>query len=44
MCVTKVPFHLFDKVKYEIRNKDLIVVSILNLRHKTKCLFDFQNN
>ena len=33
--VPKVLFHFFDKLKYEIRNKDLIFVSILKLRQKT---------
>ena len=33
--VPKVLFHFFDKLKYEIRNKDLIFVSILKLRYKT---------
>ena len=30
--VTKVSFHFFDKLKYEIRNKVLIFVSTLKLR------------
>ena len=45
--VHKVPFHFFDKLKYEIRNKILILVSILKLRgikHQTKWFFHFQNN
>ena len=33
--VPNVPFHFFDKLKYEIRNKDLIFISILKLRYKT---------
>ena len=35
VCVPKVPFRFLDKPKYEIRNKDLIFVSIPKLRHKT---------
>ena len=35
ICVPKVPFRFFDKLKYEIRNKVLIFVSILKLRQKT---------
>ena len=35
ICVPKVPFRCFDKLKYEIRNKVLILVSILKLRQKT---------
>ena len=30
----KVPFRFFNKLKYEIRNKVLIFVSILKLRQK----------
>ena len=33
--VPKVPFCFLDKLKHEIRNKVLIFVSILKLRHKT---------
>ena len=33
--VPKVPFRFFDKLKYEIRNKVLIFVSILKLRDET---------
>ena len=33
--VPKVPFRFFDKLKYEIKNKVLIFVSILKLRQKT---------
>ena len=32
--VPKVPFHFSDKLKYEIRIRVLIFVSILKLRHK----------
>ena len=32
----EVPFRFFDKLKYEIRNKVLIFVSILKLRHKKR--------
>ena len=32
--VPKQPFHFFYKLKYEIRKKVLIFVSILKLRHK----------
>ena len=45
--VPEVPFHFFDKLKYEIRNKILVFVSMLKLRHKkrkTNWFFDFQNN
>ena len=38
--VPRKPFRFFDKLKYEIRNKVLIFVSKLKLRHKTK-LNDF---
>ena len=33
--VPKVPFYVFDKLKYEVRNKVFIFASILNLRQKT---------
>ena len=33
--IPKVPFRFLDKLKYEIRNKVLIFVSILKLRQKT---------
>ena len=33
--VPKVPFRFFDKLKYEVRNKVLIFVSVLKLRQKT---------
>ena len=33
--VAKVTFHFFNKLKYEIRNKDLIFVSLLKCRHIT---------
>ena len=45
--VPKVPFHIFYKLKYEIRKKVLIFVFILKLEHKTnqtKWFFDFQIN
>ena len=36
ICAPKVPpcLFFFDKLKYEIRNKVLILVSVLKLRHK----------
>ena len=33
--VPKAPFRFFDKLKYQIRNKVLIFVSIMKLRYKT---------
>ena len=42
----KVSFRFFDKLKYKIRNKVLIFLSILSrdIKHITKGFFDFQNN
>ena len=47
ICVLKVPFRLFlinCNMKLEIKFWFLFLFRILDIKHKTKCFFDFENN
>ena len=41
MCVPKVPLCFYDKLKYKIRNKVLVFISILKLGYKSMNRFKF---